>query len=77
MLGMPIYVDGVDRGRQTPRNRFLVLYTIVRFPFSIFSCISKCRRNTADTTWVTGDLMRSSEIDHLMVSDSMRYAILM
>ncbi|CAO2836702.1 unnamed protein product [Amaranthus hypochondriacus] len=58
-------------------NRLLVIYTIVHIPFSILSRFSKRRTNMADTTWVTGDIMRSSEIDQFMVSDSMRYAILM
>ncbi|XP_021742536.1 uncharacterized protein LOC110708658 [Chenopodium quinoa] len=73
---MPIYADEVEQNRQ-PWNGLLVFYTIVRIPFSILSCFSKRHGNTADRTWVTGDTMRTSEIDHLMVSDSMRYAILM
>lgn len=73
---MPMYADGVAGSRQT-WNGFMVIYTIVRVPFSILSCFTKRRGSTADRTWVTGDLMRTSEIDHIMVSDSMRYAILM
>ncbi|KMT13742.1 hypothetical protein BVRB_4g081210 [Beta vulgaris subsp. vulgaris] len=73
---IPTYGEEVDHSRQ-PWNGFLIIYTIVRIPFSILSCFSNRRGNTADRTWVTGDPMRTSEIDHLMVSDSMRYAILM
>ncbi|KOM52160.1 hypothetical protein LR48_Vigan09g081900 [Vigna angularis] len=33
--------------------------------------------NGSDGVWVTGEFSQVSEMNHLMVSDSMRYAILM
>ncbi|KNA18737.1 hypothetical protein SOVF_068060 [Spinacia oleracea] len=77
-IGAIIYADHeVEQQRRQPWNGLLVIYTIVRIPFSILSSFSKRQGNIADRTWVTGHTMRTSEIDHLMVSDSMRYAICM
>lgn len=49
--------------------------------FSILSCFSQPNVNAlaADGVWVSSEYVQvsSSEINHLMVSDSMRYAILM
>ncbi|XP_057550728.1 uncharacterized protein LOC130828764 [Amaranthus tricolor] len=71
--------DADNRQQLQPiwNNRLLVIYTIVHIPFSILSRFFKRRTNISDTTWVTGDIMRSSEIDQFTVSDSMRHAILM
>ncbi|GAB4859364.1 hypothetical protein Ancab_010828 [Ancistrocladus abbreviatus] len=59
---------------------FSVIYRIVRAPFSVLSCFGYHHGNGsygADGIWVTGGTVRSSEMELLMVSDSMRYAILL
>ncbi|CAL5403371.1 unnamed protein product [Camellia sinensis] len=60
-------------------NGFSVILSVVGAPFSLFSCLSQPRINGGDGVWVSGthELARMSEINHLMVNDSMRYAILM
>ncbi|XP_021735212.1 uncharacterized protein LOC110701915 [Chenopodium quinoa] len=80
--GMPIYAHDINRTtrrqHQAWNNGLSVISTIVRIPFSILSCFSQHHGNPSDAMWVTGEMVRtSSEIDHLMISDSMRYAILM
>ncbi|KAJ0111487.1 hypothetical protein Patl1_01882 [Pistacia atlantica] len=55
----------------------LVHDTLVRAPLSIVSCFSQPHVNGADGVWVSGEFAQISEMNHLMVSDSMRYAILM
>lgn len=50
---------------------------IMRFPFSIISCFAVPRVSGTDGLSMSGDYGSVSEINHLMVSDSMRYAILM
>ncbi|KAF5814602.1 hypothetical protein HanRHA438_Chr03g0124861 [Helianthus annuus] len=54
-----------------------IVYSILRAPLSLLSCLSSHPHSSADGAWVSGDLARMSEVNHLMVSDSMRYAILM
>ena len=46
---------------------------------SLFSCFSQPRHHhhTNAGVWAGGEFAQISEINHLMVSDSMRYAILM
>lgn len=56
---------------------FLVIYSVVRAPFSFFSCFSHPHVNGADGVWASGEFAQISEMNHLMVNDSMRYAILM
>ncbi|XP_057525957.1 uncharacterized protein LOC130805278 [Amaranthus tricolor] len=76
--GMPIY--GHHEINRSPRHAWhglSVISTIFRIPFSILSCFSQHHGNATDAIWVTGEMVRTSEIDHLMISDSMRYAILM
>ncbi|KAH7576656.1 hypothetical protein JRO89_XS01G0125500 [Xanthoceras sorbifolium] len=60
-------------------NAFSVIYRVVRAPLSIISCFSQPHVNGADGMWVSagGEFAQISEMNHLMVSDSMRYAILM
>ncbi|GAB4825261.1 hypothetical protein Ancab_008133 [Ancistrocladus abbreviatus] len=61
-------------------NVFSDIYSIIQVPFSVLSCFSYQHGNEnygADGMWVTGGVVRSSEVEHLMVSDSMRYAILL
>lgn len=56
-----------------------VLYCIIRAPFSLISCLSKSnpRMNGTDGMWMSAEMPQISEVNHLMVIDSMRYAILM
>ncbi|XP_022969305.1 uncharacterized protein LOC111468352 [Cucurbita maxima] len=56
---------------------FSMIYTLLRTPFSLLSCFSQPHVNGVDGMWVSGEFPRISEVNHLMVSDSMRYAILM
>lgn len=58
-------------------NGLSLVYSILRAPLSLLSCISSHPHGSADGAWVSSDLARISEVNHLMVSDSMRYAILM
>ncbi|OVA09255.1 hypothetical protein BVC80_1785g42 [Macleaya cordata] len=71
---LPMFVEQ----RQHQRHGLSILYSIIRAPFSIISCISyNSHVNGADGVWVSGELSRISEMNNLMVSDSMRYAIFM
>ncbi|XP_021890006.1 uncharacterized protein LOC110808729 [Carica papaya] len=65
------------RRRSTRWTAFSVICSVVRAPFSIISCFSQPHVNGADRVWVSGEFAQISEMNHLMVSDSMRYAILM
>ncbi|GLT46255.1 hypothetical protein SLA2020_200260 [Shorea laevis] len=66
----------VDRRRHGV-NGLSIIYNVVRAPLSIISCLSQPRVNGVDGVWVSGEFSQTSEINHLMVNDSMRYAILM
>ncbi|KAK8717791.1 hypothetical protein V6N13_045047 [Hibiscus sabdariffa] len=66
----------VDRRRSW--NGLSVICSVVRAPFSLVSCFSQPHVNGADGVWVSShEFSQISEMNHLMVSDSMRYAILM
>lgn len=55
-----------------------VICSIVRAPLLLLSCLSHPHINNADGVLVmSGELAHISDMNHLMVSDSMRYAILM
>ncbi|GMI69138.1 hypothetical protein like AT5G35732 [Hibiscus trionum] len=59
-------------------NGLSVICSVVRAPFSLVSCFSQPHVNGADGVWVSShEFAQISEMNHLMVSDSMRYAILM
>ncbi|CAK9133334.1 unnamed protein product [Ilex paraguariensis] len=73
---LPIMADNMDRRRQG-WNGLSVIYSIIRAPLSLLSCLANPHINVADGVWASGELARISELNHLMVSDSMRYAILM
>ncbi|CAH1450194.1 unnamed protein product [Lactuca virosa] len=65
--------------RQGVPNGLSLIYSIVRAPLSLVSCIS-CHSHisgAADGVWVSGELAQISDVNHLIVNDSMRYAILM
>ncbi|XP_044494259.1 uncharacterized protein LOC123217342 [Mangifera indica] len=77
---LPILVHDMNiRRRSSHRgwNAFSLIYALVRAPLSIVSCFSQPHVNGADGVWVSGEFAQISEMNHLMVSDSMRYAILM
>ncbi|XVF71789.1 hypothetical protein PTKIN_Ptkin12aG0067300 [Pterospermum kingtungense] len=71
---MPIFIDRRSRGSW---NGLSVICSVVRAPFSLVSCFSQPQVNGADGVWVSSEFAQISEMNHLMVSDSMRYAILM
>ncbi|XP_076911531.1 uncharacterized protein LOC143569534 [Bidens hawaiensis] len=54
-----------------------LVYSILRAPLSLLSCLSSHPQGSSDGAWVSGDFTHRSEVNHLMVSDGMRYAILM
>ncbi|KAE8690160.1 protochlorophyllide reductase [Hibiscus syriacus] len=59
-------------------NGLSVICSVVRAPFTLVSCFSQPHVNGADGVWVSShEFAQISEMNHLMVSDSMRYAILM
>lgn len=71
-------VDGDRRGgNNTNSYGFSMIYSVLRTPFSLLSCFSQPHVNGVDGMWVSGEFARISEVNHLMVNDSMRYAILM
>ncbi|XP_020210367.1 uncharacterized protein LOC109795320 isoform X1 [Cajanus cajan] len=73
--GNGVELFGHDRERRRQHGWGLVC-SILQAPISILSCVSHPQVNGSDI-WVTGEFSQVSEMNHLMVSDSMRYAILM
>ncbi|GKB63494.1 hypothetical protein Tco_0919680 [Tanacetum coccineum] len=71
----PIIVHHTRQGR----NGLSLIHSIVRAPLSLVSCLSSHPHinSGTDGVWVSGEHTRLSEVNHLMVNDSMRYAILM
>ncbi|KAL6975637.1 hypothetical protein U1Q18_024432 [Sarracenia purpurea var. burkii] len=74
--------DGAERPafrRRSPSGWTGVsaIRSIVRAPLSLLSCLSHPPINGADGVWVSSELVRVSEMNHLIVNDSLRYAILM
>lgn len=80
---LPIFAANHDRHierRSSSRGwikGFSVLYSVVLVPFSVLSCFSQPHVHGADGVWASGEFTQITEMNHLMVSDSMRYAILM
>ncbi|XP_058210530.1 uncharacterized protein LOC131322945 [Rhododendron vialii] len=72
----PIFGNGMDRRRSRWKG-FSVICSVLRAPLSLVSCLSQPRISAADGVWVSCELTRVSEMNHLMVNDSLRYAILM
>ncbi|KAK8505947.1 hypothetical protein V6N13_002603 [Hibiscus sabdariffa] len=69
----PVFVD-----RRRSQGSWNGLTSVVRAPFTLVSCFSQPHVNGADGVWVSGhEFSQISEMNHLMVSDSMRYAILL
>ncbi|KAL8264486.1 hypothetical protein R6Q59_022616 [Mikania micrantha] len=58
-------------------NGVSLICSILRAPLALLSCLSSQPHSSGDGAWVSGDLVRVSEANHLIVNDSMRYAILM
>ncbi|KAJ1381136.1 hypothetical protein SESBI_34255 [Sesbania bispinosa] len=76
--GVELPIFGRDRGRrQHGWSGFSLICSILHAPISILSCVSHPQANGADGVWVSGEFAQISEMNHLMVNDSMRYAILM
>lgn len=75
VAGLPILAQ--NRTRQGWIGLTVICSSIVRAPLSLLSCLSHPHINNADAVWVSEELTRISEMNHLMVNDSMRYAILM
>ncbi|CAI9782288.1 unnamed protein product [Fraxinus pennsylvanica] len=73
---LPIVVDRRMRSRGW-NNWLSVLYGIARVPTSLLSCLSHPRMNAIDGVWVSSELAQTPEVNHLLVRDSMRYAIFM
>ncbi|KAK7338892.1 hypothetical protein VNO77_19526 [Canavalia gladiata] len=73
---LPIF--GGDRGReQHGWSGLSLICTILQAPMSMFSCVSNPHVNGSDGVLATSEFAQTSEMNHLMVNDSMRYAILM
>ncbi|CAI9787135.1 unnamed protein product [Fraxinus pennsylvanica] len=66
-----------SRGGWHSNGLAAALYCIIRTPFSLISCLLNPQMNGTDDMWMSAELPRISEVNHLMVRDSMRYAILM
>ncbi|XP_028758839.1 uncharacterized protein LOC114735221 [Neltuma alba] len=73
-------------GRRRRHGGFsVIIYCILQAPISILSCVSSPHVNggsaASDGVWLSSSsadhFAHISEMNHLMVSDSMRYAILM
>lgn len=74
--GNGVELFGHERGRR--QHGWGLVCSILQAPISILSCVSQPQvNNGSDGVWVTGEFSQVSEMNHLMVSDSMRYAILM
>ncbi|XP_027333607.1 uncharacterized protein LOC113848342 [Abrus precatorius] len=73
--GNAVELFGHERGRR--QHGWGLVCSILQAPMSILSCVSHPQVNGSDGVWVSGEFSQMSEMNHLMVSDSMRYAILM
>ncbi|KAE9592086.1 hypothetical protein Lal_00012968 [Lupinus albus] len=72
--------NNIRRTRQHGWNGFSLVCNILQAPISVLSCVSHPHVNGYDHddgVWVTNEFAHVSEINHLMLNDSMRYAILM
>ncbi|KAD3066603.1 hypothetical protein E3N88_34483 [Mikania micrantha] len=72
-----------NMGQQTRQGLFstqlALIYNIIRAPLALLSCLSSQHgiSGASDGVWVSGEFAQMSEVNHLMVNDSMRYVILM
>ncbi|XP_051151784.1 uncharacterized protein LOC127265818 [Andrographis paniculata] len=66
------------RSESTWKHKVSFLCDILLAPLSMLSCLSHpYMSSAADGVWVSAELPHTSEVTHLMVRDSLRYAILM
>lgn len=66
-----------EGGRRRGHGGLSLIYSILHAPISILSCVSNPNVDGSDGVWVSADhYSHSSDINHLMVNDGMRYAIL-
>ncbi|KAE9456231.1 hypothetical protein RHGRI_009907 [Rhododendron griersonianum] len=72
----PIFGHGMGR-RRSRWKAFSVICSVLRAPLSLVSCLSQPHISAADGAWVSCELTQISDMNHLMVNDSLRYAILM
>lgn len=81
-----IAMFGGDRGGRVGRQQqqhhgwsgFSLIHAILQAPISMLSCVSNPHvNNGSDGVWTSGEFAQISEMNHIMVNDSMRYAILM
>ncbi|KAJ0798131.1 hypothetical protein HanPI659440_Chr04g0181441 [Helianthus annuus] len=77
-----MFVEG--SGQELPTREGLsgglaLIYSILKAPLSLLSCLSSNSQisGATDGFWVSGEFARMSEVNHLIVNDSMRYVILM
>ncbi|KAJ9169981.1 hypothetical protein P3X46_018118 [Hevea brasiliensis] len=75
----PIFVRYTERVPHRRSSGFSAMFRIVLAPLSPLSCFSQHHPSTGgDGLWVSGgEFAQLSEMNHLMVNDSIRYAILM
>ncbi|OVA06571.1 hypothetical protein BVC80_1287g10 [Macleaya cordata] len=77
--------DDIDhRSRRRGWNGLsVIIYSVIRAPFWLLSCIfhpphADINGNYYDGAWVSGhEFARVSEMNHLMVNESLRYQFLM
>ncbi|XP_010035451.2 uncharacterized protein LOC104424666 [Eucalyptus grandis] len=77
---LPIFVRDADGRAERGWSGLPVLFHgVFRAMVSVVSCFSPPHVNGTDGMWVSGHEFghQASEMNHLIVSDSMRYAILM
>ncbi|PIA38345.1 hypothetical protein AQUCO_02800198v1 [Aquilegia coerulea] len=72
-----MFGDGDGAVARRGWNVVSVVESIVQGPLSLFTCVTQPHVNGADGMWASGEFGRMSDINHLMVTDGMRYAILM
>ncbi|XP_058766007.1 uncharacterized protein LOC131639533 [Vicia villosa] len=75
--GVEVAIFGGEGERGRRQHGWSVIFAILQAPISILSCVSNPRVNGSDGVWTSGEFAQISEINHIMVNDSMRYAILM
>ncbi|XP_047335996.1 uncharacterized protein LOC124939580 [Impatiens glandulifera] len=70
----------LPQGRRRRRHGYKgisVIFTIVLAPLSCLMSSTQPNGGGVDSVWASGDMGLMSEMNHLMVNDSMRYAILL
>lgn len=71
---LPVEGQELDR-RHVAWSAASSLYHILRAPMVLIGCIDPNQINDADGVWVSNEFSSTSEMNYLMVRDSMRYAI--